>query len=163
VHYVYCLCDAAIASLHELRMRNYRMQESQRIMGDEITAGRDELGCLLMGHDYRSWWIGSLLDIHEARKLAPHQNATTLQVACSAVSACLWMIRNPRMGVCVPDDLPHEEILREARPYLGPMVSKPVDWGPLDNWAKAHGNGGAAKPGARDAWQFTTFMARAQG
>jgi len=163
VHYVYCLCDAAIASLHELQMRNYRLQERLRIMGDEITAGRDELGCLLMGHDYKSWWIGSLLDIQEARKLVPHQNATTLQVACSAVAACLWMIRNPRMGVCVPDDLPHEEILRDARPYLGPMVSQPADWTPLDNWEAAHGNGGASRPGAADAWQFTTFQARAQG
>ena len=163
VHYVYCLCDAAIASLHELHMRNYRMQEKLRIMGDEITEGRDELGCLLMGHDYRSWWIGSLLDIHEARRLVPHQNATTLQVACSAVAACLWMIRNPEQGVCLPDDLPHEEILRDAMPYLGPFVSKPADWGPLDNWVNAHGHGGAKRPAQSAEWQFTTFMARAQG
>ncbi len=163
VHYAYGLCDSAIASLVELQMRNYEMQPRLRIMGDDIVAGRDELGCLLMGHDYRSWWIGSLLDIHETRKLVPHQNATTLQVACSLVAAVLWMIRNPEMGVCVPDDLPHDEILRDARPYLGPVISRPVDWSPLDNWANAHGNGGMRKPPKSDEWQFTTFMARAQG
>jgi homospermidine synthase len=163
VHYAYGLCDSAIASLVELQMLNYRMQPKLRILGDEITAGRDELGCLLMGHDFRSWWIGSLLDIHETRRLAPHQNATTLQVACSLVAAVLWMIRNPRMGINVPDDLPHDEILRDAMPYLGPFVSKPVDWSPLDNWANAHGNGGAKRPPKADEWQFTTFMARAQG
>jgi homospermidine synthase len=32
---------------------------------------------------FLAWWIGSLLDIHEARQLVPHQNATTLQVAIS--------------------------------------------------------------------------------
>jgi len=161
VHYVYCLCDAAMASLHELEMRNYKMQEKLRILGDDITEGRDELGVLIMGHDYRSWWTGSILDIEEARELAPHQNATTLQVACSVVAACQWMIRNPEMGVCLPDDLPHDQILLTAEPYLGRFVSEPVDWTPLDNWNPAHAVGGRAKPPPRDVWQFGTFMARA--
>ena len=87
-------------------------------MNDEITDGEDRLGVLLMGHPYNAWWTGSLLSIHEARRLAPHQNATTLQVACSLLAAVMWMIRNPRMGVNVPDDLPHEEILRDAPGWL---------------------------------------------
>ena len=161
VHYVYCLCDAAMASLHELQMRNFRMQEKLRILGDDITEGRDELGVLLMGHDYRSWWTGSILDIRDARKMAPHQNATTLQVACSVVAACVWMIQNPEMGVCLPDDLPHEQILLTAEPYLGQFVSRPVDWTPLDNWNKANAVDGRAKPPPGDVWQFGTFMARA--
>ncbi|RPI60182.1 MAG: homospermidine synthase, partial [Planctomycetaceae bacterium] len=121
VHYAYCPCDAAIASLHELHMRNFILQPRLRIMNDEITEGQDQLGCLLMGHDYKSWWIGSLLDIHESRKLVPHQNATTLQVACSVVAAAMWMIDNPHEGVCLPDQLPHEHILKIARPFLGPI------------------------------------------
>ena len=60
VHYAYCPCDAAIASLHEMRGCNYRAAaENQRIMNDEITSGADELGVLLMGHPYKSWWVGS--------------------------------------------------------------------------------------------------------
>jgi len=161
VHYVYCLCDAAMASLHELGMRNYKMQEKLRILGDDITEGRDELGALLMGHDYRSWWTGSILDIDDARKLAPHQNATTLQVACSVIAACQWMIRNPEMGVCLPDDLPHDQILLAAEPYLGRFVSEPANWTPLDNWKPSQAAGGRAKPQPGDVWQFTTFMARA--
>src|SRR5437868_15393392 len=74
VHYAYCPADAAVASLLELHMRNYDLQPEYRIMNDDIVDGRDELGCLLMGHAFRSWWIGSLLDIHEARELVPHQN-----------------------------------------------------------------------------------------
>jgi homospermidine synthase len=160
VHYVYCLCDAAMASIHELEMRNFRLQERQRILGDDIAGGRDELGCLLMGHGYKSWWIGSILDIAEARRLAPGQNATTLQVACAVVAACRWMIRNPKMGVCLPDDLPHEEILRDVRPYLGRFVSRPVDWTPLDNWGQCPGTKGVRRPPAADAWQFSTFQRR---
>lgn len=158
VHYAYHPSDSAIVSLHELRMRNYKMQPVQRIMNDEITEGRDELGCLLMGHDFKSWWIGSLLDIKESRALVPHQNATTLQVAASVLAATLWMIENPQEGVRVPDDLPHEFILKHAKPYLGPFVSRPVDWTPLKNWDTRFQALGRPKPAAEDAWQFGTFL-----
>jgi homospermidine synthase len=91
MHYAYCPCDAAIISLHELRGRNYELQPKLRIMGDEITEGRDVLGALIMGHAFNSWWTGSDLSIQQARKLVPHQNATTLQVAISVVAASMWM------------------------------------------------------------------------
>jgi len=132
VHYAYCPCDGAIASLYELEMRGHNnRQEKQRIMTDEIISGRDELGCLLMGHDYKSWWIGSLLDIEESRRLVPNNNATVLQVAASLIAALIWLIKNPFEGVCLPDDLPYREILDIAKPYLGPFKSMPVDWTPL--------------------------------
>jgi homospermidine synthase len=158
VHYAYCPCDSAIASLHELKMREYKMQEQWRIMADDIVSGRDEMGLLLMGHDYKAWWIGSLLDIEETRRLVPGQNATTLQVAASALGALFWMIRHPNEGVLLPDHLPHEEIMEIAMPYLGPVVSQPVDWLPPASRGLA-----AAQPGGysiADAapWQFKQFL-----
>ena len=158
VYYAYCPCDAAINSLHELEMRQYVLQDQKRIMNDEITSGRDELGCLLMGHDFKSWWIGSLLDIKEARKLVPHQNATTLQVAVSAVAAAMWILENPDHGVCVPDDLPHEPILKIVKPFLGPFVSKPVDWTPLQNRQNLSIDYGCKLPEEDAVWQFSTFL-----
>ena len=71
VHYAYCPCDAAIASLQELRGRNYELQPKLRIMHDEIVGGSDILGALLMGHAYNAWWIGSDLSIEESRRLVP--------------------------------------------------------------------------------------------
>ena len=68
-------------------------------MNDEITSGADILGALLMGHAYNSWWTGSDLSIEESRRLVPHQNATTMQVAISVVAAAMWMIENPAAGV----------------------------------------------------------------
>jgi homospermidine synthase len=157
VHYAYCPTDAAISSLHELEMRWYDLQPKQRILTDEICEGRDELGVLLMGHDFQSWWTGSLLDIHESRRLVPSQNATTVQVACSVLAAVDWMIRNPRRGVCVPDDLPYEEIMESARPYLGPFVSKAVDWTPLKNRIDLFDRFGQPRPAPEDVWQFESF------
>jgi homospermidine synthase len=157
VHYAYCPCDAAVNSLHELEMRGFELQKEQRILGDDITHGRDELGVLLMGHDFTSWWTGSLLDIYESRALVPGQNATTLQVACSVLGAVQWMIRNPRKGVCVPDDLPYQEIMETALPYLGPFVSQAVDWTPLKDRVELFGRFGKPLPAAEDVWQFETF------
>jgi len=158
VHYAYCPCNAAINSLHELEMRQFKLQERQRIMSDEIIDGRDELGVLLMGHDFKSWWCGSLLDIHEARRLVPHQQATTLQVAISVVSAAIWMIKNPKRGFLMPDDIDHEEILKVSTPYIKPFVSEPVDWTPLKNLNTKFTKFDISRPKDEDVWQFTSFL-----
>ncbi|HEX2907707.1 MAG TPA: saccharopine dehydrogenase NADP-binding domain-containing protein [Phototrophicaceae bacterium] len=160
VHYAYLPCDAALASLHELRMNGYELQYDQRILSDEIIDGQDELGVLLLGHDLNGWWVGSRLDIHEARQLVPGQNATTLQVAASVLGALDWMIRNPRVGLKVPDDLPHREVLAVANPYLGPGVSMQTDWNPLKNRFDPFQNWGQPAPDAADLWQFETFLVR---
>jgi homospermidine synthase len=158
VHYAYLPTDAAIASLQELRMNNYELQFDHRIMNNEIISGKDELGVLLLGHELNGWWVGSQLDIHEARRLVPGQNATTLQVAASILGAVTWMIRNPQQGVCVPDDLPHREILAVANPYLGPCPSVRTDWTPLKNRWDPFENWGRPRPSADDIWQFETFL-----
>jgi homospermidine synthase len=158
VHYAYCPADAAVTSLHELHMRGYALQPAQRIMGDDIIDGRDELGVLLMGHPLTSWWTGSLLDIREARRLAPGQNATTLQVAAGLLGAIRWIWDNPGRGVRLPDELPHEEVLATAMPYLGPFVSRQVDWTPLRNRVDVFAGHGAPAPSPEDVWQFASFL-----
>jgi homospermidine synthase len=158
VHYAYCPTDVAIASLNELRGNNYDLQTRSRIMGDEIVSGADTLGALIMGHPYKSWWVGSRLSIEASRKLVPGQNATTLQVAISVVAAMLWMIENPKEGICLPDNLPHETILEVANPYLGDFLSLSVDWTPLSRLKNIFE--GFHKPDLdlADPWQFKNFL-----
>jgi homospermidine synthase len=158
VHYAYCPCDTAIASLYELRGRDYELQPRIRIMTDEITTGADILGALLMGHPYQSWWCGSDLDIHESRRLVPHQNATTMQVAISVVAACMWMIENPTQGVRVPDDLPHDYVLGISKPYLGKFVSVASDWNPLKHYSNVFHGFNRPQLDRDDPWQFKNFL-----
>jgi homospermidine synthase len=158
VHYAYCPADCAIVSLHELRGLDYELQPRIRIMTDEITSGADILGALLMGHPYQSWWTGSDLDIEESRRLVPHQNATTMQVAISVVAAVMWMLANPRKGVCVPDDLPHDFILKISKPYLGTWVSVPSDWNPLEKYKNAFHSFNRPQIDPADPWQFKNFL-----
>ncbi len=158
VHYAYCPCDAAIVSLYELRGRDYELQPQIRIMTDEITKGADILGALVMGHPYQSWWCGSDLDIEESRRLVPHQNATTMQVAVSVVAACLWMIENPAQGVRVPDDLPHDYVLNISKPYLGRFVSVASDWNPLKHYSNPFQGFNQPHIDPSDPWQFKNFL-----
>ena len=158
MHYAYCPCDAAIISLHELRGRNYELQPRLRIMNDEITSGSDILGALIMGHAFNSWWTGSDLSIQQSRKLVPHQNATTLQVAISVVAAAMWMLENPEQGVLSPEDLPHEFVLGVADPYLGRNLSVRSDWTPLKHYQNHFEGYAKADLDWKDPWQFKNFL-----
>ncbi|MCZ7401198.1 MAG: saccharopine dehydrogenase NADP-binding domain-containing protein [Candidatus Methanoperedens sp.] len=157
VNYAYMPCHDTLSSLWELRGRNYELQPRIRIMRDEIISGEDTLGALLMGHHYNSWWTGSCLSIEEARSLAPGQNATTLQVAAGIIAAVLWMLENPREGIKLPDDLPHDFVLDIAKPYLGKFISTPSDWTPLKNRKIFFKENPAAKYNP-DPWQIENFI-----
>ncbi len=162
VHYVYLPSDSTCSSLHELRMRNFHMQKNSRVLYDEIIHGADELGVLLLGHELNGWWIGSRLTIEQTRTLiGPGQNATTLQVAASVLAATIYVINNPNKGFCEPDDLPHEEVLAVANPYLGECLSVHTDWNPLKN--RVDPLGLYKKPEIKnndDLWQFDNFLVK---
>ncbi|HEX2620552.1 MAG TPA: saccharopine dehydrogenase NADP-binding domain-containing protein [Phototrophicaceae bacterium] len=159
VHYAYQPADAAIVSLHELRQRNYEIQTDQRIMNDDIIDGDDELGVLLLGHDLNGWWVGSQLSIHETRDLVKGQNATTLQVAASVLGAVSWMVKNPQMGLNVPDNLPYKDVLEMATPYLGPCPSLQTDWTPLKHrFDPFIGFSGNRRLTEDEMWQFESFL-----
>ena len=95
-HYAYHPCDDAVLSLHELAGKNWHLQTRKRLMMDEITNGIDELGVLLMGPKKGAYWYGSRLSIEEARRVAPHNNATSLQVTAAVLGGVIWAIEHPR-------------------------------------------------------------------
>jgi len=157
VHYAYLPSNAAMISLHEQRCCNYQLPARTRIMTNEIVAGEDSIGALIMGHRYKAWWTGSRLSIREARAKVKGVNATAVQVSAGLISAILWMLDNPRRGLCFPEDLPHDDILRLAAPYLGTLISMPVDWTPLDNFHLHFGDRPLSQPDRADPWQYRNF------
>jgi homospermidine synthase len=158
VHYAYCPADVAWASFVELEGHQYAYPENQRILNDEIVSGRDELGVLVMGHPYKSWWTGMVTSIEEARAVAPHQNATTVQVAASILGAVDWMVRRPREGVRVPDELPWRDVLDVAAPYVGTTWSGPIDWDPVSTHADWFDAWSGRELDRDDPWQFANFL-----
>ena len=131
VHYAYHPCDDAVLSLHELAGKNWRMQAEQRLLMREIASGVDELGVLLMGHARGAYWYGSRLSIEQARRHAPHNNATSLQVAAAVLGGMVWAMENPSSGVVEADQLDHVRVLEIAGPYLGDMAGAYSPWTPL--------------------------------
>jgi homospermidine synthase len=130
-HYAYHPCDDAVLSLHELAGKNWHLQSRKRLMMDEITSGTDELGVLLMGPQKGVYWYGSRLTIEEARRAAPHNNATSLQVTAAVLAGVIWAIEHPRRGIVEPEELDFARILEIAGPYLGDVVGIYGDWTPL--------------------------------
>lgn len=155
VHYAYCPTDYTIASLHEMEMNSLKLQSNFRIMTDDIIAGQDVLGVLLMGNPHMSWWTGSLLDIHQSRNLIANQSATTVQVAGGIFSALMWMKNNPNGGLLYPDDLPWHEILQEAEVYWGGFYSTETDWTPHHLMTSPF-----EKNCKEISWQFHDFMVK---
>jgi homospermidine synthase len=160
VLYAYLPCNDSLLSLHELRCRNYALHPRTRILTEETCEGSDAMGALLMGHRLQSWWTGSNLSIDQGREHVPNTNATAVQVAVGLVAAVRWTIQNPTRGLCFPEDLPHDEIIGFARPYLGAAHSKAVHWSPLMHHRSYFPENPEAEPDLHDPWQFRNFLFR---
>jgi homospermidine synthase len=149
-HYAYHPSDAAVLSVHEFAGHNWHLQPHKRIMLAEITGGIDELGVLLAGHERNAYWFGSQLSIGEARRLAPYNSATSLQVTAAALAGMIWAMENPRRGLVEPDEMDFERPLQICRPYLGKLVGRYTDWTPLYQRGELF----AEDLDTADPWQF---------
>jgi homospermidine synthase len=152
-HYAYHPCDDAVLSLQEFVGNGWRFPPRQRLLRNEIDAGFDELGVLLMGHKKGAYWYGSQLGIAEARMLCPYNNATSLQVNAPFVAAMVWALRNPRAGIVEPDEIDYQSLLELCSPYLGKLVGVYTDWTPLAGRSTLY----PEDIDASDPWQFRNF------
>ena len=154
VHYSYHPCDDAVLSLHELAGKGWHFTQKPVVAMEEIAAGNDELGVLLMGHSQGAYWFGSRLSIGEARRLMPHNNATSLQVTATILAGMVWALENPRRGVVEPEEMDFERILELAKPYLGTLVGEYSDWTPLEHRGELF----EEDLDRDDPWQFKNFL-----
>ena len=160
VHYAYHPCDDAVLSVHEFAGRNWRIQKTKRILNQEILPGGiDELGVLLAGHKKNAYWFGSQLSIEEARKLCPHNTATSLQVCVSVLSGMVWAMENPNRGVIEPDEMDFRRNLEICLPYLGPVTGAYSDWTPLFDRGRLF----EEALDKSDPWQFKNVLVSVTG
>ncbi len=154
-HYAYHPCNDAVLSLHEMFGQAGKKQSAVHILDEnEIIDGIDELGVLVYGHKKNAYWYGSQLSIEEARRIAPYQNATGLQVTSAVLAGMVWALENPKAGIVEADEMDFRRCLDVQRPYLGPVVGVYTDWTPLSN-----------RPGlfpedidTTDPWQFKNVL-----
>jgi homospermidine synthase len=156
-HYAYHPSNSAVLSWHQLLgSGGVRQAKTHILEADEIIDGMDELGVLLYGHKKNAYWYGSRLTIQEARKLAPYQNATGMQVTSSVLAGIVWAIENPNEGVVEADEMDHKRCLEVQRPYLGKVGGTYTKWTPLDSRLNLFD----AKFDRKDPWQFSNILVR---
>jgi homospermidine synthase len=156
-HYAYHPCNDAVLSLHEMFGAAGKAQPVHHVLDEnELVDGVDELGVLLYGHAKNAYWFGSQLSLDTARKLAPYQNATGMQVTSAVLSGMVWAMENPQAGIVEADEMDYKRCLEVQTPYLGPLKGYYTDWTPLDN-----------RPGLfaedldeTDPWQFRNILVR---
>lgn len=156
-HYAYHPCNDAVLSLYEMFGNGGQAQSVQHVLTEEeLVDGADELGVLLYGHDKNAYWYGSRLTLEQARKLAPNQNATGLQVSSAVLAGMVWALENPTVGIVEADEMDYRRCLEIQKPYLGPVEGHYTDWTPLDG-----------RPGffpddidKDDPWQFRNILVR---
>ncbi|ESZ62053.1 homospermidine synthase [Mesorhizobium sp. L103C119B0] len=156
-HYAYHPCNDAVLSLHEMFGAAGKPQPVHHVLDEnELVDGVDELGVLLYGHAKNAYWYGSQLSLAEARKLAPYQNATGMQVTSAVLAGMVWALENPEAGIVEADEMDYKRCLEVQSQYLGPVKGYYTDWTPLDN-----------RPGLfpedldkSDPWQFRNILVR---
>ena len=154
-HYAYHPSNDAVLSWHELLGAGGKRQKKLHILeADEILDGGDELGVLLYGHRKNAYWYGSRLSIGEAKKLAPYQNATGMQVTSAVLAGMVWAIENPNAGIVETDEMDYKRCLEIQTPYLGKLGGVYTDWTPLENRVGFFED----VPDNRDPWQFSNIL-----
>jgi homospermidine synthase len=138
VYYVYHPTNDTMASTYELKEKNFKYQDNTRLFTKEIIDGRDELGLTFFLGNGDIFWIGSLLDIDEARDIYENKfdekiNATLVQVVGGYLSGVMHVLDLNKQknynGVMVPEDLPYKELYKKMKPFYGEFVFKKVeDW-----------------------------------
>ncbi len=154
-HYAYHPANDAVLSLHELFGNGGHVQPKQHILGeDEIVDGIDELGVLVYGHGKNAYWYGSQLSIEAARRLAPYQNATGLQVTSAVLAGMVWALENPNAGIVEADEMDFRRSLEVQKPYLGPVNGFYTAWNPLQDREKLF----PENVDRNDPWQFRNVL-----
>jgi homospermidine synthase len=156
-HYAYHPSNDAVLSWHELLGAGGRRQKESVVIDEkDIADGRDELGVLLYGHKKNAYWFGSQLSIEEARKLAPYQSATGLQVTSAVLTGMIWAIENPDAGIVETDEMDYRRCLDLQTPYLGPVRGVYTDWTPLESVVELF----APDLDRKDPWQFQNILVK---
>jgi homospermidine synthase len=156
-HYSYHPSNDAVLSWREMLGNGGQHPNQQHILEEnEIVDGMDELGVLLYGHKKNAYWFGSQLTIGEARKLAPNQNATGMQVTSAVLAGMVWAIENPDAGIVETEEMDFKRCMEIQRPYMGKMLGRFTDWTPLKSRITLFG----AELDKRDPWQFTNILVR---
>jgi homospermidine synthase len=128
VYYAYQPSPKTLTSVQAWLGSSRQPPDTLSIQGPEqVLLGADQLGVLLI-HPGGAFWYGTTLDIFAAKSMAPHNTATSLQVAAGILGALVWMLENPRKGVIEAEYMDSQRVLEVAKPFLGLIHGETLTW-----------------------------------
>jgi homospermidine synthase len=151
-YYVYNPNDSSKASIYEVIEDEEIYQDYKRLMTSDITQGKDEVGATLFFQDGKVFWIGSILDINEARFIFNNElnefiNSTILQVVAGYIGGLIYIIKlinhNKKLGLILPEHLPVHDFVHSIKPFIGIFGIFKVDW---------------TSDSSDNKWQFKEFI-----
>lgn len=167
--YVYQPSNSTMMSIYELKERNFIYQDNLRLLTNDIIEGRDELGVTMFFADKSIYWIGSLLDIEEARYIYNNQyndiiNCTSLQVISGYFGSFIHIINNINnkiyKGLLYPEDMPIRDFMKWTKPLLGNFVIIKVnDWNPITaKYERKYIHNQKENNTTKPLWQYSDFI-----
>jgi homospermidine synthase len=135
-YYVYKPTSACLDGVQETKENNFKWGGKKRLLTSEIIEGGNELGVSLFMKNGDVWWIGSLLDIHETRKLYPkwmnnYINATNTQVVGGNITGIFYILdlwdKGETKGLLYPEEIPLD-YLNICLAFQGNFVLEKAKW-----------------------------------
>ncbi len=120
-HYAYHPCNDAVLSFHELFGAACRMPDAISTCSTSTRSSTAATSSACCCTATPATPTGSARSSRSRRpaQLAPHQNATGLQVTSAVLAGVVWALENPEAGIVETDDMDHVRCLEMQTPYLG--------------------------------------------
>lgn len=133
VYYVYLIPDVAKSSSYHMESLEDDYKFYVLKAKDIADGGYDSVGCLLFYGVNRKVWVGAVQPIERIKKLNPEVNGTCMQVAISVLASLKWALNgNSERGICDPEDLDTDFILKYCDYWMGDFIMKDVSNETLD-------------------------------
>ncbi len=128
--FVYRIAPFACAKLLRLPADINPSIQYKTLHGTISRGGGDTIGVLLVSQARRqAWWAGSILSNQCAMELvSPLQNGCTVTPAAGVLAGMQYALQHPTLGICFPEELDSDFILRQTIPFLGLFTMVEVPW-----------------------------------
>lgn len=118
VYFSYRPNELAVQALAKVKQSAYQKPKAFKKLDETLVSGGEYVGVIIHSKTHGAYYYGSGLELDVLKRDYPKETPTIIQVTATAISAFKWMLKNPNLGLVLPEKLPEDEILKDAQKYL---------------------------------------------
>lgn len=126
VYFSYRPNELAVQALVKVKQSAYQKPKAFKKLDETLVSGGEYVGVIINSQTHGAYYYGSGLELDVLKRDYPKETPTIIQVTATAVSAFKWMLKNPQLGLVLPEKLPEDEILKDAQKYLKQYDFHPI-------------------------------------